>query len=134
MLWRIRALSELAFVDLLLLRPNERLLAARDQAMASGALATVAHVDFFHAIWFLDRFENERAIEMARRSSGMARRFGMEQLLAIALILEAAACGRLGRRDEMEALLEEALALAGDEPGCWGVHRGQSSGTSPTSP
>ena len=126
--WRIRALSELAFVDLLLLRPNDRLLAVRDLAMASGALATAAHVDFFHGIWFLDRFENERAIEAVRRSSEMARRFGMDQLLAMAVIVEAAACGRLGRRDEMEALIDEALALAGEEPGCWGVALGTGRG------
>ncbi|HEU5447467.1 MAG TPA: helix-turn-helix transcriptional regulator, partial [Acidimicrobiia bacterium] len=119
--WRVRALSELATVDILAGRPLDRLLAARDLAMASGALATAAHVDFLIGIWFLDHWESEQAIEAVRRSSAIARRFRLQQLLGMALILEAAACGRLSRRDDMEALIQKALGLVGDEPGACGV-------------
>ena len=119
--WRVRALSELATVDILAGRPLDRLLAARDLAMASGALATAAHVDFLIGIWFLDHWESEQAIEAVRRSSAIARRFRLQQLLGMALILEAAACARLSRRDDMEALIQEALGLVGDEPGACGV-------------
>ena len=118
---RTRALFELGTIDQLSLNPNDRLLAVRDLAVGSGALATAAHADLYIGIWYLDRFEIELAIEAAQRSSGIARRFGMEQLLAAALLIEAVARGRLARRDEMEALIEEGLALAGDDPGAWGL-------------
>jgi DNA-binding CsgD family transcriptional regulator/tetratricopeptide (TPR) repeat protein len=119
--WRIRALSELATVDILRLRPRDRLLATRELAMASGALATAAHLDFLLGIWFLDHWDQERAIEAARRSGGIARRFRLQQLLGMALVMEAAAWGRLSRRDDMEACIEEALGQVGDDPGACGV-------------
>jgi DNA-binding CsgD family transcriptional regulator len=126
--WRIRALSELATIDILALRPHERLLVARDLAMAGGALATAAHVDLLLGIWFLDHWDSGRAIEAARRSGGIARRFRLHQLLAFALVMEAAACCRESRRDDMEVLIEEALGVAGDDPGvcgvAWGTCRG----------
>jgi DNA-binding CsgD family transcriptional regulator/tetratricopeptide (TPR) repeat protein len=117
--WRIRALFELGTIDLICAGPNDRLASARDLALATGALATAAQVDMHLAGWFLDHFEPEQAIDAARRSSEIARRFGMQQLLA-----EAAGHGRVGRRDEMEARIGEALAVAGETPevgGCaWG--------------
>lgn len=126
--WRLRALCELATVDILSLGPDGRMVAARDLARASGALATAAFMDLSHGIWFLDRRELQSAIEAVRRSSEIARRFRMHQLLAVALLMEAAALGRMAEREEMEALIAEALEVAGDDPDAcglaWGACRG----------
>ena len=114
--WRARALFELTTIDLIEARSNERLLAARELAVASGALATAAQIDMHLAHYFCDRFELDLAVASARRARDTARRFRMEQLLAVSLVAEATALGRLGRRDEMEASLSEALALVDDAP------------------
>lgn len=117
---RIRAQFELSTIDLLSLRSNDRLLATRELALAAGALATGAQVDLHLAVWYVDQFEPDKAIGVARRSSEIAGRFHLDQLLARSLLYEAAAQGQLGRRDTMEALIREALSLAGDDPGAWG--------------
>src|SRR5690606_22991134 len=85
-------------------------------ATSSGALATAAQVDFHLSHWCVDRFDLEGSIEAARRANGLARRFHMDELLAAALVAEATACGRLGRLDDMEALLRKALAIVDDDP------------------
>jgi DNA-binding CsgD family transcriptional regulator/tetratricopeptide (TPR) repeat protein len=119
--WRIRALSELGFLDILAIGRRDRLQAVRDLAVASGALGTAAHVNYFLAIWHLDRGEPERVIPLAREASGVARRFKMQQLTALAVSIEGVASGRLGRREEMEALFAEAQALVGEEPAVTGL-------------
>jgi DNA-binding CsgD family transcriptional regulator len=45
----------------------------------------------------------------------------MRQLQALALGIEGAAHGRLGRREEMEVLLEQAITLSGDDPALTGI-------------
>jgi DNA-binding CsgD family transcriptional regulator len=112
--WRIRALFELSTIDLLLMRSDDRMIATRDLAMSSGALATAAQIDLHLAHWHVDHFDLVRSIEAARRSSDVARRFRMGDLLANGLVAEATACGRLGRGKEMEALLREAVAITDD--------------------
>ena len=127
---RGRALFELSTVDLFLLGSDARMLATRELATSSGALATAAHVDLHLAHWHLDRFELDRSVEAARRSSDLARRFHRDELLAAALVAEATAYGRQGRAQEMETLLREALALT-DDPGIatiiWGHCRSMAS-------
>ncbi|HUR75874.1 MAG TPA: AAA family ATPase [Sporichthya sp.] len=119
--WRIRALSELGFLDILSVGRRDRLQTVRDLATATGALGTAAHVNYFLAIWHLDRGEPERVIPLAQDASGVARRFKMAQLQALALGMEGVAHGRLGRRAEMEALFSEAHALVENEPALAGV-------------
>lgn len=113
---RGRVLFELSTIDLLLLRSDDRLVATRDLATSSGALAVAAHADLHLAHWCVDRFALDRSIEAARRSSAVARRFRRDDLLAAGLVAEATAVGRLGRQEEMEDLLRQALALT-DDPG-----------------
>ncbi len=120
-LWRIRALFELGTLDLLTGRGLDRLLAARELALATGALAIAAQVDLHIGIWHMDRFDPDRTIEAARRCAEAARRFGMERLLAAALVLEANGLARLGRREEMEAQVQKAFALGGDDPELFGI-------------
>jgi DNA-binding CsgD family transcriptional regulator len=80
-------------------------------------------------VWHGQRFETAQAVEAARRCGDAARRFGMQKLQAIALIYEADAVGQLGARAEMEALLERAFALRGDDPEvcglAWALVRGR---------
>ncbi|MDP9069704.1 MAG: AAA family ATPase [Actinomycetota bacterium] len=120
-LWRVRALFELGTLDLLAGRGLDRLLAARELALATGALALVAQIDLHIGIWHMDRFDPEQTIEAARRCAEAARRFGMERLLAAALVLEANGLARLGRREEMEAQVQKAFALSGDDPELCGI-------------
>ena len=120
-LWRVRALFELGTLDLLAGRELDRLQAARELALSTGALALAAQVDLQIGIWYMDRFDPERTVEASRRCAEAARRFGMEQLLAAAFVLEACGRARLGRRDEMEAQLQKAFALRGDDPELCGI-------------
>jgi len=115
-LWRVRALLELGTLDLLALRDVDRLLAAREGALAIGALAVAAHVDLHIAVWYGLRLDGKQTVEAARRCGDTARRFGLQQLLAMSLVLEADGWARMGRRDEMEAQLHEAFALRGADP------------------
>lgn len=125
-LWRVRALSELGTLDLLAGRGLDRLSAARELALATGALALAAQVDLHIAIWHMDCFEPDRTIEAARRCAEAARRFGMERLLAAALVLESNGLARLGRREEMEAQVQKAFVLGGDDPELCGIAWAQS--------
>lgn len=115
-LWRVRALFELGTVDVLAGREVDRLLVSREAALATGALALAAHVDLYIAGWYAMRLDGNQAVEAARRCADTARRFGMQQLLAISLIFEADGLARLGRREDMETQLQKAFALRGDDP------------------
>ncbi len=128
-LLRGRALFEVGTIDFMTLRPPTYLEAAREVAVSTGALATVAQIDMHLGAWFIYHFDNERAIEACRRSSEIARRLRMHELLAINLVAEAGALGRLGEPDRMQPLLDEATALAGEHSGVaglmWGLCRGE---------
>lgn len=113
---RVRALFELGTLDLLALRDEGRLVAARELALATGALAVAAQVDLHIAGWYAMRLDGERIVEASRRCGDTARRFGMHQLLATSLVFEADGLARLGREEEMEDRLQTAFALRGDDP------------------
>lgn len=115
-LWRVRALFELGTLDLLTGRDQDRLVAAREIALATGALSVAAQVDLHLAGWYAMRLDGARVVEASRRCGDAARRFGMHQLLAIALVFEADGLARLGRAAESEAQLQKAFALRGDDP------------------
>jgi len=119
--WRIRALFELSTIDLYLVRSDARMVATRELAMSCGALATAAQVDLHLAHWCVDQFELDRSLAAARRTNEVARRFRMHDLLAAGLVAEATASGRLGRVDDMEALLRQAVAITDDDPALWSV-------------
>lgn len=115
-LWRVRAMFELGTLDVLAGRDVDRLSAAREAALATGALALAAQVDLYIAVWYAMRLDGNQVVEAARRCGDTARRFGMEQLLAISLIFEADGLARIGRRDDMETQFQKAFALRGDDP------------------
>jgi len=128
---RMEALFELGTIDLMTDGPADRLQAARELATANGALATGAQIDMHLGAWHLDHFENDAAIAAARRSSEVARRVRMPEILALGLVIEATGHARLGRGHDTETLVSEALALAGDEPSVaglmWGLCRAEPS-------
>lgn len=115
-LWRARALHELGTIDMLRGAPVSRLEEARHLAVAQGALATAAVVDVQIAAALVFRDDPEPGAVAARRSAGLARRYGLNQTLAAAVALEAYVHARAGRRQEMQRCIEEALAYAPGVP------------------
>jgi DNA-binding CsgD family transcriptional regulator len=122
-LWRLRALHELGTIDQLRTESVDRLLEARELAMAQGALALTATLDLQIAAGLNKQFRADEALEAARRSTDAARRFRLA-VLPMALIFQATAHAIRGERGPMEARIAEAVALAPDDQdvlGCaWG--------------
>ncbi|HEY2594696.1 MAG TPA: LuxR C-terminal-related transcriptional regulator, partial [Chloroflexota bacterium] len=110
-MWRLRALHELGTIDMLRFGGVDRLEQARELAEQSGALAMVAILDLQLAAVHGFRFEPELGIAAARRCAAAARRLHLGVALPRALVQEAACQGFLGRKNEMEAAIREALAL-----------------------
>ena len=120
-LWRVRALFELGTLDVISGGPIHRLAAAREGALAAGALSVAAQVDLHLSVWHGQRLNVAPAVEAARRCGDAARRFGMQKLQAMSLIFEADALGQRGAPADMEAPLQKALALRGDDPEVCGM-------------
>jgi len=136
--WRIRALQELAAIDVVTSRRLDRLGAARQTAEEAGALAIVAVLDLQIASVHAFRFEVEAGLAAARRCAEAARRYHLgglllpmaqvrQALLPMALVRQAQCHAVAGNASEMEACIAEALALAGGDPevsaGAWGQCR-----------
>jgi DNA-binding CsgD family transcriptional regulator len=115
-LWRVRALHELGTIDLLAGGDAARLEEARQLALSQGALATAAVLDVQTAAALVMQDDAELALAPARRAAALARRYGLEQTLSVALGFEAHVHARAGRRDVMEACLRQAEALGGGSP------------------
>ena len=115
-LWRARALHELGTIDMLRGAPVTRLEEARNLAVVQGALATAAVVDVQIAAALVFDDDPEPGAVAARRSAGLARRYGLGQTLAAAVALEAYVHARAGRRAQMQRCIDEALAHAPGVP------------------
>ncbi|WP_433364571.1 ATP-binding protein [Actinoplanes sp. CA-142083] len=113
-LWRLRALHELGTVDQQRTESVDRLRQARELAAEVGALALVATLDLQIAAGLIKQFRPVDGLGPARGSAEMSRRLRLATL-PMALIMQAAAYAQLGRADDMEAGLREALALAPDD-------------------
>jgi DNA-binding CsgD family transcriptional regulator len=114
--WRARALQELGAIDMLAGRPLTRLEAARELALAHGALATAAVVDVQLAAGLVIADDPEAAAVAARRAAEPSRRHHLDQTLAAATALEAYVHARRRRREEMQRCIDEARALAPGAP------------------
>jgi len=136
--WRIRALQELASIDVVTSRRLDRLTATREIAYEAGALAAVAVLDLQIATVLAFRFEAEEGLAVAQRCAEEARRFQLgglllpmaqvrQALLPMALVRQAQCHAVAGNADDMEACIAEALSLAGGDPevsaGVWGQCR-----------
>ena len=122
-LWRLRALHELGTIDQVRTESVDRLLEARELAVAQGALALTATLDLQIAAGLNKQFRADEALEAARRSVDAARRFRLA-VLPMALIFQATAHAIRGEHGPMEAMIAEAVALAPEDQdvlGCaWG--------------
>ncbi|MGQ0719733.1 MAG: ATP-binding protein [Pseudonocardiales bacterium] len=114
-LWRIRALHELGTIDLHDGRGGDRLVAAREEALAAGALATAAVVDLQLSGIHWGRYELDAQLAVTTRCVEVARRLRLP-ILPMALLYLAGAHGQFDRREEMEAGIEAAHAAAPDDP------------------
>lgn len=127
--FRVRSLFEVGTIDFLTLRTPMNLEAARELATATGALATAWQIDAHLSAWYTFHFDSEAAITAGRRAGEAARWLGSPEFTGIALIAEAGSHGRLGRRAEMDALVAEALDIAGDVSNvaglAWGLCRAE---------
>ena len=110
-------------IDQLRTESVDRLLEARELAVAQGALALTATLDLQIAAGLNKQFRAGEALQAARRSADAARRFRLA-VLPMALIFQATAHAIRGEEAEMEARIAEAVSLAPDDQdvlGCaWG--------------
>ncbi|MGH3785516.1 MAG: helix-turn-helix transcriptional regulator, partial [Pseudonocardiaceae bacterium] len=113
--WRIRALHELGTIDLHDIRGGDRLVAAREEALAAGALATAAVVDLQLSGIHWSRCEFEAQVAVMIRCVEVARRLRLP-ILPMALLYLAGAHGEFDRREEMEAGIAAAHVAAPDDP------------------
>jgi DNA-binding CsgD family transcriptional regulator/tetratricopeptide (TPR) repeat protein len=110
---RIKALLELGTIDMYESLGTSRLEEARRDALAAGALSTVAMVDLQLAAIYSCRGQAEMTLAAAARSEEMSRQFGLASL-PMSVALRAVAHGFSGNRSAMEAAATEAAATQGD--------------------
>jgi DNA-binding CsgD family transcriptional regulator len=122
-LWHLRALHELGTIDQLRTESVDRLLEARELSVTQGALALTATLDLQIAAGLNKQFRADEALEAARRSADASRRFRLAGL-PMALIFQATAHAIRGEKEDMEARITDAIALAPQDQdvlGCaWG--------------
>jgi tetratricopeptide (TPR) repeat protein len=113
--WRIRALHELGTIDLHDCRGGDRLIKARQEALAAGALATAAVVDLQLSGIYWSRCEYDTELAVMTRCVESARRLRLP-ILPMALLYLAGAHGEFDRREDMEAGIAAAHAVASGDP------------------
>ena len=94
----------------------ERFAAAREEAMAAGALVAAAHLDNYQAWLAKDRWDTVEAEEAASRCLELARRLRLDGVVAMALTVRATVAAQRGDRQQMERLLAEAARVDGENP------------------
>jgi DNA-binding CsgD family transcriptional regulator len=114
--WAMRATHELGGLDLRRHSDATRLRAARDLAVETGALATVATLDLQLSVVAWLALDPQECLAAARRCADVARRWGLELLLAEALTSEMSAHAMTGRRAAMERVEADIGALGRPEP------------------
>lgn len=113
--WRSRLLSGLVSVELAGRRPREeRFVAARDAALASGAVATAARLELDLNVLRLREFDLDRAMVAADAAVAQFARLKLP-LHGPALLLRAFGHGLAGRESEMERDLAAGKAVAPDD-------------------
>jgi len=115
LVWEARALHELGTIDLFDTLRTDRLAAARRAAVAVGAPAIVAVVDFHLASLLVSRGEVAPARATAERAVGLSRRLGLS-LLPSALTILARCHAQEARIPEMEATIAEVWTAAPNDP------------------
>jgi len=112
---RIRAMHELGTIEMLEHAGSARLERARAEALACGAVSTVAVLDLQLANALSLGTDTEAALEAARQSMQAARRLRMHRVEAMALTAQACIAATRGDTDGMEAAARQAEQLAPDD-------------------
>jgi DNA-binding CsgD family transcriptional regulator len=120
-LWRARAMSELAWLDILTGSSDARIRSARRLALDCGAWAIAAHMDLAHGQWLLNVFRMEESVARLRRCVELAERLGMPVLQAIAHASELLVHAVAADADAAEQSARAARAAVSDEPGANGM-------------
>jgi DNA-binding CsgD family transcriptional regulator/tetratricopeptide (TPR) repeat protein len=110
--WRLRALHELATIELLDEAGTGRLLEARRSAEALGALSTAAMLGLQLAAVYHLRFELDEAARYAQDALNLSGRLGLDRVRAMALWFLAENHALRRERGEAERLLALAQAAA----------------------
>lgn len=120
-LWQARAMAELGTLDQLGGGGIDRLLQARELALACGARAVAAHVDLSLGQCSLNRFETDEAIHHLESAAKLARQLGMTVLYAIAIACTGLAHAMRADEDAAEAAFAEAVVNSAEDPGVLGA-------------
>jgi AAA ATPase domain len=110
--WRLRALHELATIELLDEAGTGRLLEARRSAEALGALSTAATLGLQLAAASHLRFELDEGARYARDALGLGERLGLDRVRVMALWFLAENHALRRERGESERLLALTQAAA----------------------
>lgn len=110
---RIKSLLELGTIDMYETLATGRLDEARRQALAAGALSTVAMVDLQLAAIYSCRGQAELTLAAAVRSEGVSRQLGLASL-PMSVALQAVAHALSGNAEAMEASAIQASATESD--------------------
>ncbi|GAC1543518.1 MAG: AAA family ATPase [Acidimicrobiales bacterium] len=114
--WRLRALHELATIDLLDEGATGRLLEARQLAETLGAVSTLAMLDIqLAAAWHL-RFEIDAGEQCAQEALALSERLGLDRLRLMALWFIAESHALRMDWVEAERVLATAREAAPDDP------------------
>jgi len=114
--WRLRALHELATIELLDEAGTGRLITARSSAEALGALSTVAMLDIQLAAVSHLRFELDDGARYAQDALALSERLGLDRLRAMALWFVAENHALRRDRAASERLIARAQAVAPGDP------------------
>ena len=124
-LWRVRALHNLGTVDQLNRRGDDRAVQARDAALRIGAFSIAAAAELTVALMCSGEVTLlEEGLRAARRCVDSCRRLRLASY-PIALVVQGELQAYLGQRAEMEASLNEAMALAPTDLDVCGVAHGE---------
>lgn len=121
---RIVSLFELGTIDLLALGPRDRLEEALALAERTGALGTVVAAHLQLAWWWEDRGASPEMLAAACQARELATQLGMRAPAAMAAAAEAAASALAGDATAVEAAVNAAYDLAGDDPDVVAAARG----------
>lgn len=113
---RLRALHELGTIDLFDHVGFERLAEARRLAEEMGALSTVATLDLQLSACWTARWDPDRCDVHAMSALQIARRLGLEQVRAKALVMLTGSASMRADHDATARLASQTIAAAPEDP------------------
>jgi DNA-binding CsgD family transcriptional regulator len=116
LLWRARALHELATLDVLTVGTPDRLRESQELAESLGLLSVAAFDQYHRSIVHFLRFELDETLELTHLAHAAARRYRLGLLVPATMIMDVSVPAlRLDRR-AAEGAADAVLALVGGDP------------------